>query len=388
MELQAAPGNKRRRKTFIFLFACIILLTIISLVFINLYLNPLAKSLFLQQTEPIFGDNLQIGSVNLSLWHGALVVKNLTLRQPTGFGDGYLIKTNSVRVRIALRPLLKKQLTIYGITMIKPEIHFIQKRNGHTNTEYYLNQMQETAQTSTHSEPFSIELKKILISKGQLRVESYRISEQQPSLLLTDLKLILKNFKLPNIDREKSSFAITGTISSQNPAKFKTQGHGVFLNGLLDFTADTTVNNITLTDFKHLYPPSTLTVKSGTAWVTADTRCKRNYIISNQHVEVKKLKITSSNKSLLKNTFIGIPANLFAKILEDKNNMLNFDFQIKGPVSELKVNIKEAINHSIAQSLKNKIKPAGSTDKKVLKNIKKSGSKVKNSLKKLFKKDK
>lgn len=383
MELQTVPKKRRTLLFTILISFCILIL--ISLVFLNYYLNPLAKTLLTQQAEQLFGNNFEMGSINLSLWRGAIVIKDLALRQPPGFNEGYLIKAKSVYIRIALRPLLQRQLIINGIFIVAPEVNFIQQRNGKTNTEFYLNRFKNSTQVSTErNKPFTLELKKILISKGRFQINSYRLSQQQPSLLLSDLKLNLKNFQIPNKLRVRSPFEITGTILTKNPAHFKIIGSGVFLAGPVDFDSNTTIQNIVLTDYKHLYPPSNLTVKSGTATVRAETHCNRNYIVSNQHVEVNHLQVTSSNNSLIKNTFIGVPANIFAKILQDKKGMLDFDFQIKGYISDLKVNLKDSVNKSIAKSLKAKFAPIVSGEKVMIKSLKKGGSKAKNSFKKLF----
>ena len=75
------------------------------------FINPIANSLVKQQISRIFGDKLKIGSVNVSFLTGAVVkINQVDLAEAPGYGKGSLIKAESIKVRVALMPLLKKQL--------------------------------------------------------------------------------------------------------------------------------------------------------------------------------------------------------------------------------------------------------------------------------------
>jgi len=360
----------------------LLILILTAYILLNLYINPLAKNIFLKEAAPYLGGNLQIGAVNLSLWRGSLIVRNVALKQPPGFGGGELLKANSIRVRVAFRPLLHKQLLIKGLTFDRPEINFQQLSDGRTNTEYYLSKFQSVPVSG--GKPFRLRLDKIAARNGKFNLSSPRLSEAQPTLSIGHLQARVEDLNIPNEEKLSSAFEINGVISSASPARFKISGSGVFLAGPISFKTRTKIDNLVLNEYTRLYPPTNLTVKSGTACAIANSECKNNYLVSRQQVAIKKLKVSTKKDGLAGKTFIGAPVNVFSKLIQDQNGALNFDFVVSGYLSDLKVNLKKAVVHSITASLKSKFKPIVGTEKKTITIIKKSGAKVKNSFKKLF----
>jgi hypothetical protein len=340
-----------------------------GLVFTLLELNPLARKMLLEQTAPLFGENLTLGTVRFSPFKGDLTIKEITLKQAPGFGAGNLLCASKVRVKVDLKRLLKKELLIQQVTILSPEINFMQRADGRTNTEFYLGKILQNKRTTENDADFKLRLEKFEISNGRVKLVSYRLSEHQPALDIRKLQLRLANLQIPNPRKQKCRFSSSGMISAIKPVSFRITGNGVFQGETVNFDARTQLGDLALEEFTHLFPPADLTLKSGTLRMTADTHCEANQIVSRQQVAVRKLRVTPGKKGVWRKALFGLPANLFIKTLDDKDGMLNFDFELTGALNDLKVNLKEAIYRAVNRSLAKKFKPVSGVRVKKLGDI-------------------
>ncbi|HRR95328.1 MAG TPA: AsmA family protein [Candidatus Ratteibacteria bacterium] len=379
----------KRNKRFWKIFVIVIVLVIICLVGLQIVISPLAEKIISKKVEPFFGDQLKIGSIDISIFRGSVIIKNVELLQPPGFMANNFLQIKTIKVKISILPLLKKQLVVNGITILQPEINLVQLKNGETNITYYLSKIKKTSNppssnSSESSSPLNFHLDKLSIQKGEIALYSYKMCSKQPTFLIKNFNFDLRNVNIPNDKNIPSQFNISGIIASSNPATIKSNGEGVFLGGPISFKAKTKIEKISLGDFLYLYPDIPVMIKEGQVWVDSDAECKKNYLISKQHVEIKNLKIDSKG-GFVKKTLLGLPANGFVKFLEDKNGYLNFDFEISGNLNNLKINIKETIEQAVAKSIKDKI---GSnvieTAEKLGENLKKTGEKAGKSIKNVF----
>jgi len=360
----------------------IIGVVIVFLVGLQISISPLAEKIVSKKVEPFFEGQLKIDSIGISIFRGSIIIKNVELLQPPGFITNSFLQIKTIKVKIAILPLLKKQLVVNGITILQPEINLVQLKNGETNTTYYLSKIKKSSNSS--SSPLNFHLDKLSIQKGEIALYSYKMCSKQPAFLIKNFNFDIRNVNIPNDKNIPSQFNISGIIASSNPATIKSNGEGVFLGGPISFNAKTKIEKISLGDFSYLYPETPVMIKEGQVWVDSDAECKKNYLISKQHVEIKNLKIDSKG-GFVKKTLLGLPANGFVKFLEDKNGYLNFDFEISGNLNNLKINIKETIEQAVAKSIKDKI---GSnvieTAEKLGENLKKTGEKAGKSIKNVF----
>ena len=349
----------KKRKRGLKILLTVIAVVVICLIGLQIGISPLAKKIVSQKVSPLFGDKLKIGSIGISIFRGSIVIKDIKLLQPPGFSEENFLEAKAIRLRIALLPLLKKQLVVYGITILKPTINLVQLKNGKTNTTYFLAKIKKSSPKSNKStsqkSSFSLHLNRLALRKGKVAFYSYGMSSQQPTFLLANLNLSLKDVNIPNEKNISSPFSLKGIIASPHPATIESKGKGIFLGGPISFQAKTRIKKITIGDFDYLYPKSPVIVKEGNVSVNSDAKCKNNYLDSQQHVEIKKLKIASKKGGLLGKTVLGLPANTFVKVLQDEKGYLNFDFKVTGNLNNLKVNAKEAIGKAIAKSIKDKI---------------------------------
>jgi AsmA protein len=132
-------SQHRKKHIGLKIILSIVILIVAVLAVLPFFINPIADSLVKQQVAAKFGNKLKIGSVTVSFLTGAVVkVNQIELAEAPGYGKGSLVKAGSINIRVALMPLLKKQLIIHDITIVRPDIHIIQYRNGNMNLDYYL----------------------------------------------------------------------------------------------------------------------------------------------------------------------------------------------------------------------------------------------------------
>jgi hypothetical protein len=363
----------------------IFMFTILVLGILPFLINPVVSTVVKEQAAALFGDKLKIDSVNISFLTGTVIKANrIELAQAPGYGKDSLLKAGSVKIRVALLPLLKKQLMIHDITVVRPEIHIIQYRNGNMNLDYYLAMF--SGKDKTNSEPgFALKLKQFTLNNGKIILSSYALSGyHQPALELTDTYLSLKNLRIPNPDKIATRFRLFALVGTTHPAKIRSAGKGVVDGDSISFTAKSKISGLTLADYAYLVPNASLTIKSGRAWIYSNANCHNNYVKSYQHVDIKDLKVAPKKGHTFGGTLLGTPANILVKALEDGKGMLNFDFTVSGHLNDLKANVKFKVIEAVTKSIRDKLGLTGFANK-AASGIKKTGSKVVNTLKGIFK---
>ena len=157
----------------------------------------------------------------------------------------------------------------------------------------------------------------------------------------------------PNDDKISSPFRIDAFIAAANPVSVSGQGKVTLGAGPLDFDAITEIKGIELADFTYLFPNTKVSVASGQASAKVVSQCRRNYVESNQHVEIKGLKLAGKGGFLGK-MVLGMPSGAVVKFLEDKQGFMVFDFKVSGEINNLKANPKEIIGAAFTRSFREK----------------------------------
>jgi hypothetical protein len=383
MNVATAP---KRRSRWIIASAAILSVLILAVFAAEAYLGPLAKAIVLRQAAPVFGDGLKVGTIDISLWRGSIIIREVRLAQPKRFEPGDLLQTSSIRVRTELLPLFRQQLIVKSIVIDRPEINLIQAADGDLNLSDYLAKFAAKPAAASGADPsFGVRLDQFRINGGRFSFSSPRLTPRRPAFLLTDSRLDLRHLNLPNPNHDVSPFAFRATIASKHPARLRVEGNGVFGGGSLRFNANTRISDLELADFAFLYPDSSVTVQSGRVWVVSNAECHDNYLFGRQQVEVKNLKLASKKGGWLGAVTLGLPAQGFAKFIADRRGALSFDFEVAGDFQHLKANYKTAIGTAIARSLRAKLgvlAPVGDAGTKAADGLKGAGHRLKDSLKK------
>lgn len=375
------PILKNRLVVSVILTIIFVFLLIVNI--LPIFLNDIATSLLHQQIQAVFGDKLTIGKVTVSLWRGAEIgINQIHLTQPPGYGNGDLLLANEVTVRFELLPLLRHQLIIRGITIYDPEMNIIQLADGRMNTDYYLNLLNNASDPKQPTQ--NLLLNRFEIKNANLVLNSKALSRVQPTLELYNCNFLLHHLILPNPSLSPADFRFTGLIKSSHPAKVDLKGQGVFLPNDISFTAHSRVSEFPLPEFSYLYQSPDFNILSGTAWVTSTINCKHNYFYSQNHADVQNLRISGQKGHLGGQLLFGLPANLFLKIIQDKHGLLQLDFVVEGPLSNIQAHTGTLVSSAISNAVRSKfggIKSLGSTATTGIKTL---GNKTKNAFKKLF----
>jgi AsmA protein len=90
------------------------------------------------------GRPVTLGNINLSLLPPSLKVQNVAIGEDPRFGGGPFAKAQELDVRVALFPLLRKDVQVQSLRLINPDIQLIKDANGNWN---YATLGQKPAQT-------------------------------------------------------------------------------------------------------------------------------------------------------------------------------------------------------------------------------------------------
>lgn len=373
-----------RRPKARLILAAIGIPVLIALIGLFWLANGIASNVLRSQAEELLGKNVTMGSVHVSLWRGTeIVVKDLALAQPPGYGKGDLLRTKHLRIRFDLFPLFNRQIIIRGIHINSPSLTIAQKSDGSVNTEVYLRRFMKGPKKA--DTPYTFRLNYFKLQNAELTVVSPRLSSYQPAFHLKKCHLFLRNLTIPNPNLRKTRFTFSGNLVATRAVPIRLSGEGTFGAGPVSFKADSRIENLPLADFAHLYQRSSIRVKQGDAWVVSHADCKKGYLQSTHKANVRGLKV--EQKSGIFRSFIyGLPANLFIKLVEDQNGTLQFKFTVAGRLSELKVHTKRTVSSAIGQGLKARFSYIYKLKfkEKTVGGAKKFGKKTKRFFKKVF----
>ena len=170
----------KKRKRGLKILLTVIAVILIASIGLQIGISPLVKKIVSQKISPLLGDKLKIGSIGISIFRGSIVIKDIQLQQPPGFSEENFLEAKAIRLRIALLPLLKKQLVVYGITILKPTINLVQLKNGKINSTYFLSKIKKSSPKSNKSpsqkSPLNLHLNRLVIRKGKVAFYSYKMS--------------------------------------------------------------------------------------------------------------------------------------------------------------------------------------------------------------------
>jgi uncharacterized protein involved in outer membrane biogenesis len=396
-------------KILFMLIASIIVILGVILAIIPVYINPIARKIVEQRVYPIFQNRLTIGSINISLFRWIIELKDVELRQPEGFGEGSLFKAESLQSNFEILPLFRNHLPFKNITIHKPEFTIIITRDEKINTDYIFPKKanstergdsgEETAASSvqpvkessapanpdTSSKPFILQINNLVVKDGTFTIYNYKTRSQDPTIVLTDLNIKITDVAFPNNTDVKTAFTLTAALTSpRHKAPLKCTGEGLLFKKQLSLTAQNKIDNIDLSDYYYYYPDTAVKIQDGNAWVTSKISIKDDYLDSSHHVDVKNLKLTGRDNTLLGKTFLGLPAAGLMKVLETTNCSIGFDFQVKGNYNTLKFKMREKIIQEIAKSIAGKVGSLAGNALSTPEKIKDFGLKAKDAFKKLF----
>jgi len=124
-------------KIFAIIVAIVIILPILAVIGAKLYFNSdRLKAMILPKVEEQISRNVSIDKISLKIFPNLkLDLTGLEISNPQGqeFASSTFVRLDKLTVDVQLRPLLKKQLRIDEISLVRPEVYLEVKKDGSTN---------------------------------------------------------------------------------------------------------------------------------------------------------------------------------------------------------------------------------------------------------------
>ena len=115
----------------------ILVLLAVALVAISVFLNRIIaanRASILAAAEQALGRPIQVAKIEASIWgRPGVRLTGVEIAQDPHFGQGDLLRAESIAVRLALWPLLHGSLEISQIELEKPQIHVVRDSEGQFN---------------------------------------------------------------------------------------------------------------------------------------------------------------------------------------------------------------------------------------------------------------
>lgn len=251
------PAKKSRIKKF-FKWLLILIITLIALIAGGVYyaLNYLdwqgiVRNLVHEKGSEVVGTSVDIGKINISLKDGKGGISDISVENPSGYSQDYIIKLGGVHVSVDVNSVKKlaeeslkktgpkvKTVVINEIRVDKPEVTYeLMNLNKNNADDILANINKNTA--SSAKEPvkedkdavqYNVAIKKVVIANGSATVAASLLGVSQ------SLSLNLPTITITNLGTEKQGITIEDGIARIFKEILKTTINVVSkedLNGLL-----------------------------------------------------------------------------------------------------------------------------------------------------------
>lgn len=183
---------KPRRKSLIIVGAALTLVFLLLLLLAALVSLDRYKGAIQARASSALGREVSVGKVRLFLFGGlGAEVQGIQVADRPGFGQGPFLTAESLKLKVALLPLLKGQVRVGKALLDRPVITLVQNTNGHWNIEDLL--AGEKLDTSSRIVPGTYKpSRKARVSKVALL----------PTLALSELAIQKGQLVLMRVSRE------------------------------------------------------------------------------------------------------------------------------------------------------------------------------------------
>ena len=155
-----------RKFAVVAIVVCVVVVLVLALIPQFLDVNHYRPRI---QTElqTRLGRPVTLGEIKASFLPPSLIVKDVVIGEDPHFGAGPFAKAQELNVRVALIPLLRKDLQVKSLRLVNPDIELIKSQGGHWNyASLGQAQKQPSAQPAAAAPPT---LDHLEITKGRLR---------------------------------------------------------------------------------------------------------------------------------------------------------------------------------------------------------------------------
>ncbi len=127
--------GRKALKVLAWIVGIFVVLLIAGYVTLRVFLPPeKLRALVLPRIEQALGQSVEVGPVHLAIWGGfGIGVEDIRIGNRPGYRDEHMLNLEKMVLRVPLRRLLRRELTVTRIDLVRPEIYLEKSAEGEIN---------------------------------------------------------------------------------------------------------------------------------------------------------------------------------------------------------------------------------------------------------------
>jgi hypothetical protein len=211
------------KRTFIMILSGIIVLLAVAGIFFFMQVDSMAKRALEKYGSAVFGARLTVASVNISTQSGEGSLKDLTIANPQGFGEGHAFMMPETKIKVESKSLATDVIVIDEIVMDSPDIVYEVTASGNNyavlrkNVNDYLSKDEGKGDSLIDSK--QVIVKDFYLRNGKVKViapslpgKTFTVS--LPTIHLSDLGKDQGKGNLPKVIQQVSTVITNSVVSA------------------------------------------------------------------------------------------------------------------------------------------------------------------------------
>ncbi len=179
-----------------------VLLLIAGIGFVFFQLGPIVEKGIKTAGPSTLHVGVNVGKVEISPLSGKVSVSELSLGQPTGFGDGPLVEVGEFKMKLEPQSLMSNHVIVDTIEIVSP-LFDVRRLNGKTNFEA----LQEGIDIPATAGAPAAAGEEVTLTIRSLTVKAPRIKAKTDDFLNLDEDIQLADFTLTNLGTDEKGLA-------------------------------------------------------------------------------------------------------------------------------------------------------------------------------------
>jgi AsmA protein len=159
-------------RKLILAFTALFVLLLVAVIAVPFFIDANKyKPMVEEQAEKVLGRKLTLGKIDLSIWHGGLVIHHIAIADDLAFSHKPFLEAKSLSVGVALWPYISsREIIVKNITLESPDIRMISNTAGLWNFSTLGKSSAPAAARSGSSAPGAFTVQDLSIDKGKISV--------------------------------------------------------------------------------------------------------------------------------------------------------------------------------------------------------------------------
>ncbi len=288
--------------------ALLLFIPVISRLFLNVYVQ--------EKAETLFNSKVEIANAELHFLSASLILHGLKVYHPKR-QDEVVIGADKVKLQM-------RGLGTIMIHIDHPTLIYKTTRRGNWELSHHVPLLRRGLDELRL--PFNVE--EIQIEDGEIDYIDRKISRKGLITKLTKLRIAAEHVQLPTKeDPLPTKFKLGFNIN--NSARYKMWGRADFLSPKISFDAQVRLRRLPLPDFAPYYQRKNLPVyiTEGTMGLTSHAICKNDRLKAPATASLSGLRVKAKKKILR-----GLPVQSIVNALKKRNGNLEVQMMIKGNI--------------------------------------------------------